>query len=98
MKTKKSNLIVIEYCPGCQWLLRSAWMAQEILNTFENELDELSLRPARNEPGCFRITFKNTTIWCRKKERGFPQIKELKQRVRDALVPEKKLGHLDTKT
>ena len=53
-------------------------MAQEILNTFENELEELSL-VRKNEPGCFRITSKDVTIWCRKKDRGFPQIKELKQ-------------------
>ena len=39
MKSNNLNKIVIEYCPGCQWLLRSAWMAQEILNTFENELE-----------------------------------------------------------
>ena len=95
MKTNNLNKIVIEYCPGCQWLLRSAWMAQEILNTFENELEELSLRPAKNEPGCFRITSKDVTIWCRKKDRGFPQIKELKQRIRDLLAPEKSLGHSD---
>ena len=30
--------ITIEYCPKCHWLLRSAYMAQEFLTTFENDL------------------------------------------------------------
>ena len=32
--------VVIEYCPKCRWLLRAAWIAQELLTTFENELAE----------------------------------------------------------
>jgi selenoprotein W-related protein len=36
--------ITLEYCPKCHWLLRSAWMAQELLTTFEAELSEVSLR------------------------------------------------------
>lgn len=28
----------IEYCTQCRWLLRAAWMAQELLTTFEAEL------------------------------------------------------------
>lgn len=30
--------LAIEYCTGCRWLLRAAWMAQELLTTFEKEL------------------------------------------------------------
>ncbi|KAH8071239.1 hypothetical protein JL721_4677 [Aureococcus anophagefferens] len=25
----------IEYCTGCRWMLRSAWLAQELLTTFD---------------------------------------------------------------
>ena len=34
------NKIEIKYCSKCRWLLRSSWMAQEILSTFEEEVDE----------------------------------------------------------
>ena len=29
--------IVITYCTQCQWLLRAAWLAQELLSTFAEE-------------------------------------------------------------
>ena len=87
--------IVIEYCPRCRWLLRSSWMAQEILSTFESEIDEVCLRPCRTEPGQFRITCGDKMIWCRKKDEGFPDIKVLKQKIRDVVDPKKDLGHTD---
>ena len=34
------NRIQIEYCTQCKWLMRAAWMAQELLTTFEQELEE----------------------------------------------------------
>ena len=49
-------IIVIEYCPGCRWLLRSSWMAQEILTTFENEIDEVTLKPRKDKSGVFQIS------------------------------------------
>jgi len=30
--------ITITYCRQCQWLLRAAWMAQELLSTFAEAL------------------------------------------------------------
>lgn len=88
--------LVIEYCTGCRWLLRSAWMAQEILTTFETEIEQVSLRPSKNEAGRFQITLGKELIWCRKKNGGFPEIKILKQKIRDLVSPDKKLGHSDT--
>lgn len=35
------------------------------------------------------------TIWDRTQDGGFPDVKTLKQRVRDRLVPERDLGHID---
>ena len=35
------NKIEIKYCAQCRWLMRSTWMAQEILTTFDQEVDEL---------------------------------------------------------
>ncbi len=87
--------IIIQYCPGCRWLLRSSWMAQEILSTFENEVDEVSLRPFREKSGTFQILYNDEIIWCRVRDSGFPEIKELKRRIRNSVSPHKKLGHLD---
>ncbi len=88
--------ITIEYCPKCGWLLRSAWMAQELLNTFETEIEECSLKPSK-EGGTFKIFIDNQEMYCRKINGGFPEIKALKQMVRDTIAPEKNLGHSDKK-
>lgn len=86
--------ITIEYCPKCGWLLRSAWMAQELLTTFVEELEELSLKPSL-ESGTFKIFAENKLIFDRKIDGGFPEIKSLKQVVRDHIAPGKSLGHSD---
>ena len=84
----------IHYCPACHWLPRSAWMAQELLHTFGDDLGEVALLPAR-ESGRFEIRLEQLSIWERKRDGGFPDIKTLKQRVRDAVVPGRDLGHID---
>ena len=89
----RRSKIVITYCTQCNWLLRAAWMAQELLSTFANDLDEVALAPATG--GQFRIEFAGEEIWDRKRDGGFPDVKTLKQRVRDKLDPERDLGHLD---
>ena len=86
--------IDIHYCTGCRWLLRSAWMAQELLTTFEGDIDELSLHPGTG--GIFEIHVNGKRIWSRKDDGGFPEIKRLKQRVRDKIDPERSLGHSDS--
>ena len=87
--------VTIIFCPGCGWLLRSAWMAQEILTTFKEEVDDLTLTPSKNESGVFQVLINEKLIWCRKRDDGFPGIKILKQRIRDFVAPEKDLGHSD---
>tara|TARA_R110002111_G_scaffold145524_2_gene212012 strand:- start:205 stop:504 length:300 start_codon:yes stop_codon:yes gene_type:complete len=88
--------IEIEYCPGCRWLLRAAWTAQELLTTFESELGAVTLRPS-DMSGTFKVTVDGHLLWDRKLEGRFPEMKELKQRVRDQIAPERALGHSDTK-
>ncbi|XKH01535.1 SelT/SelW/SelH family protein [Marinobacter nauticus] len=88
--------IDIHYCTGCRWLLRSAWMAQELLTTFEGDIDELSLHPGTG--GIFEIYVNGNRIWSRKEDGGFPEIKQLKQLVRDKIDPERSLGHSDAST
>jgi selenoprotein W-related protein len=84
----------IEYCPGCRWLLRAGWTAQELLTTFESELGAVTLRPSE-EGGTFRVTVDATVVWNRKDQGRFPEMKELKQRIRDEIAPERDLGHSD---
>jgi selenoprotein W-related protein len=88
-----SPRVEIEYCTQCRWLLRAAWMAQELLTTFEREIGEVALRPGTG--GVFEVQVDGTTVWSRKAEGRFPDIKELKQRVRDRIAPDKALGHSD---
>ncbi len=89
------NKIVIHYCVQCQWLLRSSWMAQELLYTFSEEIHELVLKPGSG--GVFEIIANDKVVWSRKDDGGFPEITELKRRVRNVIAPEKKLGHIDSK-
>ncbi|ANY15391.1 SelT/SelW/SelH family protein [Bordetella pseudohinzii] len=83
----------IHYCTQCQWLLRAAWMAQELLSTFGTDLAEVALVPGTG--GVFRIEYEGQTLWDRKTDGGFPDAKTLKQRVRDRLDPGRDLGHID---
>ena len=38
-----TTAIEIIYCRQCRWLMRAAWMAQELLSTFEEELSGVTL-------------------------------------------------------
>src|SRR3954469_10828659 len=44
---RMSGRVEIEYCTQCRWLPRAAWLAQELLTTFETELTELALKPGK---------------------------------------------------
>lgn len=86
--------ITIEYCPKCHWLLRSAYMAQELLTTFEEEISAVTLKPSE-VAGRFTIAANEAIIFDRKQNGGFADIKEIKQLVRDVVAPAKNLGHSD---
>ena len=86
--------VEIEYCTGCHWLIRAAWVAQELLSTFESELAQVALQPGK-AGGVFEIRLNGDVIWSRKAKGRFPEIKELKQIVRDAVAPGRDLGHVD---
>ena len=45
--------------------------------------------------GVFEVRANGQTVWSRKAEGRFPEPRELKQRVRDRIAPEKVLGHAD---
>ncbi|MES2807197.1 MAG: SelT/SelW/SelH family protein [Bacteroidota bacterium] len=86
--------ITIEYCPKCKWLLRAAYMAQELLTTFEDDLFGVTLHPSEIS-GRYAISINDNLLFDRKREGRFPEIKELKQLVRDVVSPDKDLGHSD---
>ncbi|CEJ15093.1 Rdx family protein [bacterium YEK0313] len=83
--------VTILYCTQCNWLLRAAWMGQELLSTFGQDLGEVALQPGTG--GVFEIRVGGELIWERKRDGGFPEAKVLKQRVRDIAWPERDLGH-----
>ena len=85
--------IEIRYCTQCRWLLRAAWTAQELLTTFEAEIGELALVPGTG--GVFEVSANGALVWSRAQEGRFPELAELKQRVRDRIAPDKPLGHSD---
>ena len=87
--------IEIRYCTLCRWMLRAAWLAQELLSTFDSELGEVALVPASK--GEFRILVDGVLVWDRVVDDGFPEAKEIKQRVRDVIAPDRDLGHSDRK-
>jgi selenoprotein W-related protein len=68
-------------------------MAQELLTTFQDEIGEVALMPGTG--GIFEIGIDEEIIWSRKDKGRFPDIKELKQLVRDRIAPGRDLGHSD---
>jgi selenoprotein W-related protein len=91
--TAEKPAIAITYCTQCNWMLRSAWMAQELLSTFSLELKSVALVPGTG--GIFEIHFDGELVWERKRDGGFPDSRVLKQMVRDRIDPERSLGHVD---
>jgi len=85
--------VEIEYCTQCRWLLRAAWLAQELLTTFEQELGEVALVPGTG--GVLEVRLDGEVIFSRAREGRFPESKELKQSIRDRIAPDKTLGHSD---
>ncbi|MBD8890694.1 SelT/SelW/SelH family protein [Labrenzia suaedae] len=89
----KAPDITITYCRQCGWLLRTAWMAQEILTTFSEDVAAVTLVPGTG--GIFTITCDGHLVWDRKTDGGFPDAKTLKTRLRNLVWPDKDLGHSD---
>ncbi len=87
------HIVEITYCTQCRWLLRAAWLAQELLTTFEQDLYSVALKPGTG--GIFEITLNGRLIFSRKEAGRFPEAKEIKQMIRDDIDPARDLGHSD---
>ncbi|PZP50962.1 MAG: SelT/selW/selH selenoprotein [Pseudopedobacter saltans] len=92
----EKKFVTIEYCPKCGWMLRAAYMAQELLTTFVEEIGGVTLVPSAVS-GRYWISVDNQILFDRKRDGHFPEVKELKRAVRDIVAPEKSLGHSDEK-
>ena len=90
------QIISIEYCPKCGWMLRAAYIAQELLTTFTDDIKGVLLQPSENS-GTFIVCINQAIIFDRRAMGRFPEVKELKQLVRDKVNPDKHLGHSDNK-
>ena len=93
--SKSKPHVEIEYCNQCRWLLRAAWIAQELLTTFESDLSRVSLVPGSG--GIFEVRLDGEVLFSRKAAQRFPESKELKQLIRDRIDPERPLGHSDNR-
>lgn len=93
MQAERRGRVEIEYCTQCRWLLRAAWLAQELLTTFEAELREVALLPGQG--GVLDVRLDGELLFSRAREGRFPEAKELKQAIRDRIAPERSLGHSD---
>ena len=60
-------ILKIEYCPKCKWLARAAWMAQELLTTFEEELGGITLEPSEAS-GRYNLFIDDQPIFSRKEK------------------------------
>jgi selenoprotein W-related protein len=45
--------------------------------------------------GVFEVRVNNEVIWSRKEQGRFPELKEIKQLIRDRVAPGRSLGHTD---
>ncbi|MDT3441462.1 SelT/SelW/SelH family protein [Pseudofrankia sp. BMG5.37] len=82
----------IEYCTRCRWLPRAAWLAQELLSTFETDLGAVALVPGTG--GVFVVRVEGAVVWDRRAQ-GFPEPTAVKRAVRDLVAPGRSLGHSD---
>lgn len=93
MRAPSTPRLDITYCRRCRFLPRAAWIAQELLTTFAEELGEVALIPG--ESGVFEVRLDGEMLFDRAVVGRFPDPKELKQLIRDRIAPEKSLGHSD---
>ncbi len=86
-----SPRIEIRYCTKCRFMLRAAYLAQELLTTFENELGEVALVP--DSGGIFEVTLDGETLATNRETKVMPEVSEVKRLLRDRIAPGRTIGH-----
>jgi len=83
--------VAIRYCTKCRFMLRAAYLAQELLTSFEHELGEVALVPASG--GIFEVTLDGETLASNRETKSMPEASEVKRLLRDRIAPERSIGH-----
>jgi selenoprotein W-related protein len=93
--TMPGHRVEIEYCTGCRFLARASWLAQELLTTFEDELEAVALVPGSG--GILEVRIDGRRLWSRADDGAAIDPKVVKRRVRDVIAPDRSLGHTDSR-
>ena len=83
--------IEIEYCTQCRFVLRAAWLAQEVLLTFGAGIGEVALIQA--PAGDSRCAWMARYYFSRHPHGRFPEPREIKELIRDRIAPGMVIGH-----
>lgn len=83
--------VEITYCTRCNFVLRAAWMAQELLTTFGQELGEVAIVPGSG--GIFEVALDGEVIASNRGHAPMPDPSQVKRAVRDRVAPDRKIGH-----
>ncbi len=67
-------MVEIKYCARCGWLARSAWMAQELPDTFGGTPGGVALVPSSG--GIFEVRADGELVRSREEMGRFPEIKD----------------------
>ncbi len=86
-----SPRVEILYCTRCRFMLRAAYLAQELLTTFEKELGEVALVPSSG--GIFEVTLDGETLATNRETKRMPEAGEVKRLLRDRIAPGRTIGH-----
>lgn len=86
-----SPRIEIRYCTRCRFLLRAAWLAQELLTTFEQELGEVALVPGSG--GIFEVLIDGEVLASNRETKEMPDPAAVKRLLRDRIAPGRPIGH-----
>lgn len=83
--------VQITYCRKCRFMLRAAWLAQELLSTFEDDLTEVALKPGSG--GIFEVSLEGETIATNRESGQMPDTTDVKRLIRDRIAPDRRIGH-----
>ncbi len=75
--------LTIEYCAPCNYLPRTVWQTQELLNALTGSIESVELIPA--DHGRYRVTLGDQVLFSKEDEGRFPEPNELLEKAFAAL-------------